>query len=154
MNREICNDRNTWDFSTAETQRTQMRKTMLLAALACLAACYVTAMSAPEKRDQATHVIIGKVERVFSRDSKNLKESLAQIRIESIEKGSGYTPQTVLHVYCFCPVEHFFIKATGPGRIKAPKEGQRVKAFVRTSQDGTVSGLLNTEWFDVLEPSK
>jgi hypothetical protein len=61
---------------------------VLVAGLALGAKAF--AERAPEDRGEATHVIVGTVAGVYSREEKGTRDFLVEIAVEKVEKGDGF----------------------------------------------------------------
>jgi hypothetical protein len=71
----------------------------LLAALGLAAETF--AERRPEKRSEATHVILGKVAGVYLREKKDTRNYLVEIAIEKVEKGKGFKAGGTFYVGCY-----------------------------------------------------
>lgn len=124
-----------------------MKPFALCLGLSLLMASHVSAARAPDDPNEADHVIIGKVEKVFTRQVGRMTEFIVQIRVHTIEKGTGYKPQDVMHVYCYQRKPEVFAVADDPGHKAIPKEGQTIKAVVHLRKTGILEGNFPS-WFE------
>jgi hypothetical protein len=116
---------------------------------------------APEDRQQATHVVIGRVDGVYVRKDERTLHYIVEITVEKVEKGDGLKPGEALYVGCYLwdpdwlkgkklsEQEQKQIALEGPAYDGVPKEGQRVKVYARHVQ-GKYVGVY-PDWYDVLK---
>jgi hypothetical protein len=99
-----------------------------------------------EAREKADYVVSGVVDSVYARDKGYYDYYVVELRVESVEKGNELERGKTLYVSCFRR------KATAPrepsatGHELPPKEGQRIKAFVKDAK-GKHAGIY-PDWFD------
>jgi hypothetical protein len=133
-----------------------------VACAALLAAGSVTlAERAPEDRSRATHVVVGKVERVFVRNHEGVRDYLVEVAVEKVERGPGLKPGGTLYVevYLWDPdwykgkklseKERKALVMRGPAYDGVPKEGQRVRVYAR--RWGSKYAGIYPSWYDVLK---
>jgi hypothetical protein len=110
---------------------------------------HIVAERLPEKRETASHVIVGVVDAVFERRTKEHRQFIVRIRVTQVEKGDGIAAGQFFHAYCF-QRRAFVRMIPGEGGHRAiPAEGQRIKAFVHY-RSGRSEGNY-PDWFDALE---
>src|SRR6516165_358198 len=63
---------------------------------------------APEDRGAATHVILGTVAGVYSREEKGTRDYLVEIAIEKVEKGEGFKPGGTFYVGCYLWIPDYY----------------------------------------------
>ena len=113
-----------------------------------------------EDPEAADIVVTGTVEKVYSRKHGRLNDYLVQIRVEQVhanrptkrgdrpaEPPPAVEPKDRLLVTCFqmdAPADP--VPEAG-GHDAVPKEGQRIKAYVRRRQRGELEGNYS-QWFD------
>ena len=105
-----------------------------------------------ESREKADYVVSGVVEGVYARDSGHYHHYIVELRVDAVEKGKELEKTTTLYVSCFRR------KATAPQETAAtghelpPKEGQRIKAFVKNGK-GKHAGIY-PDWYDEVKPAR
>ena len=126
-----------------------------------LAAVELRAERAPEDRQQATHVVAGKVEGVYVRRDERTMYYLVEIAIDKVEKGSGLKAGETLYVGCYLWDADWFkgkklstkqqkqLSREGPAYDGVPKEGDQVTVYANRSGSKYVGIFPN--WFDVRE---
>ena len=102
----------------------------------------------PEQRADASHVVIGTVDRVFQRDAKENKEFIVRLKVEKMEKGDGFAPGDFLHAFCFTRKWSLLPIPAPSGHRAVPKEGERIKAYLHR-RTGTFAGNY-PDWFDAV----
>jgi len=102
-----------------------------------------------EKKENATHVIIGKVEAVLTHESKYYRDYIVEVRISEVAKGRGLDPGDVFYASCYQRKKGVGgLEADSAGHTSVPKEGQRVKVFVNCHQ-GKFDGVY-PNWYETL----
>jgi hypothetical protein len=116
---------------------------------------------APEDRQQATHVVIGRVEGVYVRKDERTLHYIVEIAIEKVEKGAGLKPGEAFYVGCYLwdpdwlkgkklsEKEQRALALEGPAYDGVPKEGQRVRVYAKHGW-GKYAGIY-PDWYDVLK---
>jgi hypothetical protein len=122
-----------------------------LVGLACLATT-VRADRPTEKRSEATYVVSGVVEGVFTSDGGEYRGYVVAIRIDAIEKGPGLKQGEVLYASCYQRKPDAPGINWDPGHDLVPKVGARIRAFVNRG-DGRNEGTF-PNWVDVLSEPK
>jgi hypothetical protein len=139
--------------------------TALLAALGQVAE--LRAERAPEERDKATHVIVGKVAGVYLREQKDTRY-LVEMVIETVERGEGFKPGGTFYAHCYLWVPDYYkgkklteeeqkqLALRGGAYDGVPKEGERVRVYARheavyrNGRPGKYNGIY-PNWYDVLK---
>ena len=117
----------------------------------------------PDKPEDATHVVTGTVQRVFSRETKDQFQYIVEIKVDHVERPDSLTPSKLLSVYCFrakriervlraTTLEKFeaaLASVTESGHSAIPREGQRIRALAKT-RNGRLEGLYPV-WFSLVE---
>jgi hypothetical protein len=116
---------------------------------------------APEERSTASHVIIGKVEGVYVRETPSTRDYIVEIAIEKVEKGKGPRAKSTVYVGCYLwntsegkgkklsSKDKKRKAMRGPAYDGVPKEGDRVKVWAKW-KDGKYFGVFPS-WYDVLK---
>jgi hypothetical protein len=138
----------------------------LLAALGL--ATEALAERAPEERSRATHVIVGTVAGVYTRDEEDTRYYLVEIAIEKVEKGEGFKPGGTFYVGCYLwvPDYHKGKKLTkdeekrlafrGAAYDGVPKEGERIRVYAKhnavyaNGRPGKYSGIY-PDWYEAVK---
>ena len=123
----------------------------------------VQAERMPEEPKDATHVVTGMVQRIFTRETKEQIQYIVEIKVNQVERPASLKPGELLSVYCFQAKE---IKPFGRGSkseqaqaalagIKEgghraiPKEGQQIRALAKP-RNGRLEALY-PDWFSVVD---
>ncbi len=102
-----------------------------------------------EKKENATHVVIGTVEAVFTHESKYYRDYIVEIRISEVAKGRGLHPGDVCYASCYRRKKGAGgLEADSAGHTSVPNEGQQVKVFVNYHQ-GKFDGVY-PNWYETL----
>jgi hypothetical protein len=138
----------------------------LLAALGLVTETF--AERAPEQRSQATHVLVGTVAGVYTREEQDTRYYLVEIAVEKVEKGEGFKPGGTFYVGCYLwvPDYHEGKRLTeGEQRRRAfrgaayngvPKEGERVRVYAKhdavyaNGRPGKYTGIY-PDWYEVVK---
>jgi hypothetical protein len=138
----------------------------LLAALGL--AAEALAERAPERRSQATHVVLGTVAGVYMRQEKDTRYYLVEIAIEKVEKGAGFKPGETFYVGCYLWVPDYYkgkkltqkeqkqLQFRGAAYNGVPREGERVRVYAKhdavyaNGRPGKYSGIY-PDWYEVLK---
>lgn len=95
----------------------------------------------PERlTESATNIVTGKVLRIYSRQEREAGTSrtryVAEVRIETVEKGEGLTPDTLIYArYLTQVLPKGSVGTTGHRGL--PNEGERVRVYLaRNTSDG------------------
>lgn len=117
------------------------------------------ALRIQEKRESATHVVIGSVLAVYEEQQEKPRPLLGyvvRIRIKEVKKGTGLAFNDDILVGCYGGNTRFpsnVPRHPGSAPYKyVPKKGEIIRAFVRHSQ-GRYEGVY-PDWIDVLEAAK
>ena len=106
------------------------------------------AMRPVEKREDADIVVSGRVLAVYARESEGYREYIVEIQVEQVEKGAGVAPGDIFRAYCYQRKEgKGGLQFDTAGHTKVPKEGERVKAYVKRGA-GRNEGIY-PDWIDV-----
>lgn len=124
---------------------------LALLVLACLATT-ARADRPPERRSDATYVVTGTVEAVYTADDGEYRRHIVALRIEAAEKGPGLKKGEILYASCYQRKPDAPGINWDSGHDLVPKVGTRVKAFVNRG-DGRNEGVF-PNWVDVLSEPK
>ena len=124
---------------------------LTLLALVCFAAT-ARADRPPEKRSDATYVVTGTVEGVYTNDDGEYRHHVVALKIEEAEKGPGLKRGEILYASCYQRKPDAPGINWDSGHDLVPKAGARVKAFVNRG-DGRNEGVF-PNWVDVLAEPK
>jgi hypothetical protein len=123
---------------------------------------------APEERGRATHVIVGTVAGVYTREEEGTRYHLVEIAIEKVEKGEGFKPGGTFYVGCYLWVpdspkgkkltqdEQKRLAFRGAAYDGVPKEGERVRVYAKhdavyaNGRPGKYSGIY-PDWYEVVK---
>lgn len=126
------------------------RSSTLGLSLLILAVCsFAFAERPPQERGEASHVVVGHVERIFTDEGRSEIGYIVAIRIESVERGDGWKPEQLFYAYCFQRKRSAPRVPAAYGHKHVPKVGQRIRAFVHHA-NGEMEGNYS-DWFDVLK---
>jgi hypothetical protein len=122
---------------------------------------------APEDRSGATHVILGTVAGVYSREEEGTRYYLVEIAVEKVDKGEGFKPGETFYVGCYLWIPDYYkgkkltkkeeerLAFRGSDYSGVPKEGERVRVYAKhdavyaNGRPGKYSGVF-PDWFDVV----
>jgi hypothetical protein len=127
---------------------------MLLWGIVCLSTTLTLGTAAladrpVEQKARATHVVVGKVERVFTRDTKSYREFIIELHISEVLKGRDLTLGHTLYVFCYQrKAGAGGLSADSSGHASVPREGEQVKVFVK-NQRGQFEGVY-PDWYEKL----
>jgi hypothetical protein len=105
-----------------------------------------------ESREKADYVVSGVVEGVFARDSGHYNHYVVELRVDSVETGIGLEKTKTLYVSCFRRKATARPETAASGHELPPKEGQRIKAFVKNGK-GKHAGIY-PDWYDEVKPAR
>jgi hypothetical protein len=105
-----------------------------------------------EPREKADYVVTGTVEGVYVRDKGYYHHYVVELRLESVEKGKQLEKGTTLYVSSFRRKANAPKEPSASGHELPPKEGERVKAFVKDAK-GKHSGIYS-DWYDELKSAQ
>jgi hypothetical protein len=123
---------------------------------------------APEQRSQATHVVLGTVAGVYTREEKATRYFLVEIAIEKVEKGEGFKPGETFYVGGYLWVPDYYkgkelteeernqLAFRGAAYSGVPKEGERVRVYAKhdavyaNGRPGKYSGIY-PDWYEVVK---
>jgi hypothetical protein len=131
-------------------RRHSLKLLLFLVALAAQAAA--RAEIPPESRDKADFVVTGVVQGVYLRDEKNYHNYIVELLVDDVEKGEGLEPRYTLYVSCYKRKTSAPPEPSAGGHKSVPKEGQRIKAFVKDGRGKHKAIYPN--WFDVARPAR
>ncbi len=120
---------------------------LALGTLACLAAT-ARADRPPEKRSDATYVVTGTVEAVFTSDVGEYRGYIVAIAIEASERGPGLKKGEILYASCYQRKPDAPGINWDSGHDLVPKPGSRIRAYVNRG-NGKNEGVY-PNWVDVL----
>jgi hypothetical protein len=139
--------------------------TALLAALGL--AAETAAERRPDKRSEATHVILGTVAGVYLREKGDTRYYLVEIAIEKVEKGEGFKSGGTFYVGCYLWTPDYYkakkltreeqkrLAFRGAAYGAVPKEGERVRVYAKhdavyaNGRPGKYSGIY-PDWYEVV----
>ena len=126
----------------------------LAVALLILASFAMTARAdrPPEKRSDATYVVTGTVEGVYTADDGEYRHHVVALKIEAAEKGPGLNAGEILYASCYQRKPDAPGINWDSGHALVPKAGARVKAFINRG-DGRNEGVF-PNWVDVVSEPK
>jgi hypothetical protein len=119
---------------------------------------------APEDRADATHVVVGVVEDVYSQEGAKgaNRGHVVAIAIEKVERGEGLKAGDTFYASCYRPnpnapdlkkltekQQKEYLFTVDGGYNLVPKAGDRVRVFVRHHR-GKYAGIF-PDWVDVLQ---
>ncbi|HEV3259320.1 MAG TPA: hypothetical protein VG013_20810 [Gemmataceae bacterium] len=122
----------------------------------------------PEEKSKATHVVLGTVAGVYSRDEKDTRYYLVELAIEKVEKGDGFKAGETFYVGCYVRIPDYYkgkkltekeqdeLAMRGPGYDGVPKEGERVCVYAKhdavyaNGRPGKYSGIYPS-WYEVVK---
>ena len=114
-----------------------------------LAASAASAERAPEDKEKATHVLTGKVAKVFTRRDGRLTEYVVQMIVSEVHKGEGVKEGDAFYAYVFMKSPPLFGFVAEPrGHSAVPKEGQTIKAWIQ-DRAGRHEGNYK-DWFETV----
>lgn len=133
----------------------------LAPAVGCLVLFFeaTAAGSFPEPLSESTHVLVGRVQRVFHIDERYEQNGvqhhhvvdLAEIAVEHVEKGRR--PEAGVVYIQF--IQHFTIPVGGTWATPAPpKQGDRVRLYLVRRDDGRFEVKSNPKAMEGLDPLK
>lgn len=102
-------------------------------------------MSEEGRKAEATHILKGTVEQVFSRketkpNGEVVTKYVAELKIAKVEKGEGLKEGQLAYVRYWHISE---MKTPGAsGQAKLPKAGDTVTVFVERAEDGAMDALF------------
>ena len=114
-------------------------------------AATIFAEKIPEKREDASHVIVGTVKEIYKSDNGEHTSYIVLIKIETVEKGKGYKEGEFLYASCFKrkPIRTILLVPGTSGHKSVPARGERIRAFINKA-DGLMEGVY-PEWYDLLK---
>jgi hypothetical protein len=102
----------------------------------------------PEPREKADYVVTGVVEGVYARDQGHYHNYVVELRLDSVEKGKQLKAGTTLYVSCFRRKASAPQEPSAGGHKPPPKEGQRIKAYVKDGKGKHPA--IYSNWYDEL----
>ena len=129
-----------------------MNRRMLPAAFWAMSLLFVSPVQAerpPESPEDATHVVVGQVESVFSYETRSDVHYVVKIVIDQVEKGDGYQAGDAFYAECFQRKKSAPRIPAAYGHQSVPKSGQRIRAYV--IRDGSRCEGIYPKWFDGLK---
>ncbi len=128
---------------------------LILSLLAVVAVAVQPAQAARpiEKRETADYVITGTVRAVYVRDTKGYRSYVVEIKVDEVEKGARLKKGDTFRAYCYQRKEGFGgLAYDTAGHTAVPREGQRIKAFVKDG-GGHNEGIY-PNWFYVIRATR
>ena len=143
-----------------------MTKQLALAVItfcALAAHCCTSHAERFESSEDATHVVTGTVQAVFTRETATEMQYIVEIKVATVEQPKSVKPGDLLQVYCFqaktvkvdpdATVEQKIAATLGTvregGHKMVPKEGQQVRVLAKT-RHGRLEGLY-PDWCTVVK---
>ncbi|MBL8827991.1 MAG: hypothetical protein JNM18_13520 [Planctomycetaceae bacterium] len=125
------------------------RFAMLMFALVLQAALLPAARAErpPESAEDATHIVVGTVESVFSYETRSNHHYVVKLIVESVEKGDGVAEGDAFYVECFQRKKSAPQIPAPYGHKAIPKAEQRIRALI--VREGPRSEGIYPRWFDV-----
>jgi hypothetical protein len=106
----------------------------------------VPAMRPIENPDNAYYVVIGTVRAVHMQETKGYRNYTIELTIEQVTKGDGLKKGDSFLASCYQRKKGVDgLEFDSAGHKTVPKEGQRVKVFVKQTGEG-----IYPDWVDVL----
>jgi hypothetical protein len=105
----------------------------------------------PESRDKADFVVTGVVRGVYVRDEKNYHNYIVELMLDEVDKGKNIEPRDTFYVSCYKRKASAPPEPSPGGHRAIPKEGQRIKAFVKN--DRGQHNAIYPNWFDEAKPA-
>ena len=106
-----------------------------------------------EKREQADYIVSGLVTAVYGRETTGYREYVVEIRLEQVEKGTGFKSGDTFRAFCYQRKEgKTGLEFDTAGHKTVPQEGQRVKAFAIRGR-GRNEGVY-PDWVDIVGPAR
>ena len=131
----------------------QLSRFLLTAILfgASVSAFSTTAMAERPKEpiEKATHIVTGTVRKVFRRNADANLEYVIQLRIESVQKGTGVEAGDYLYAYAFQRKRGAPLEPSASGHNAIPAEGHRIEVAL-VARQGRMEGLY-PDWFTPLK---
>jgi hypothetical protein len=135
-----------WGQRGLSTMRLQ--PTIALTAMLCLAlGASALADRLAEKKESATHVVIGKVQAVYTRESRDYRYYIAEVRISEVIKGHGLAPGNFFYASSY-QRKPGAVGWDGAGHLSVPTAGQHVKVYLRYDR-GLFSGVY-PDWCETM----
>jgi hypothetical protein len=125
---------------------------LIVFVLACPAPSPANAEIPPESRDKADFVVTGVVRGVYLRDEGHYHNYIIELAIEEVDKGKNLEPRDTFYVHCFKRKSTAPQEPSAGGHRVIPKEGLRIKAFVKG--DRGKHNAIYPNWFDEAKPAR
>jgi hypothetical protein len=106
----------------------------------------------PESRDKADFVITGVVRGIYLRDEKNYHTYIVELTVDEVDKGKKVEPRDTFYVSCYKRKASAPPEPSPGGHRAIPKEGHRIKAFVK--DDRGQHNAIYPNWFDEATPAR
>lgn len=106
----------------------------------------------PDSPKDATHIVVGTVDRVFHRESKEQNQYIVQLKVQSVERGKSLKKGDMLLVYCFQRKSSATPIPAEGGHKAIPREGQQIRALAKP-RNGLLEGIY-PNWFSVVDTAK
>lgn len=103
-----------------------------------------------EKRDNGDYIVTGRVEAVYTRETKGYRNYIVEIQVEAVQRGAGLRKGATFRAFCYQRREGIegSLEFDSAGHTSVPREGQRVRVYVN-SANGRFEGV-HPDWVDVL----
>ena len=107
--------------------------------------------SLEELKAQATHVVVGRVEAVYSTERASGAGSadrhyVVELTVTAVEKGEGPREGRVVYAKCWQPAKRPAGWTGGQGQDEVPAAGKVGRLYLAEAKDGTYSLLTPNGW--------
>jgi hypothetical protein len=113
-----------------------------------------------EAEAKSTHILNGTVSGVYSRIARDATHevtySIAEVKVDSVEKGEGFAPGQVIYVRYIASMRWISKDPMPPGpgpHSNIPKQGESRRIFLAKNTDGTLD-VFYVGGFKNVEPKK
>ena len=119
-----------------------------------------------DQAKDATHVVTGTVQRVFTRETPAQMQYLVEIKADQVESPASLKPGGLVLIYCFQArkakadelpsaeerIEAMLTRIGETGHHAVPREGQMIRALAKP-RGGRLEGLY-PDWFTLIDSKK
>lgn len=120
----------------------------IICLIACLVAAPALAERPPETEEDATHIVVGEVEAVFTQDTREQHNYVVKIVVDRVEKGDGVQAGDAFFVECFRRKRSAPRIPAPYGHKGVPKAGETIRACV--IREGSRSEGIYKDWYKVV----